>query len=1409
MIEATCTTCGTVNRIADADVPVGAKFVNCASCKSRVAFATTSAARAPAPRDALDLADLPAPRRNSPLTGEVGKPAQRSGLAAAHTEPELPAPRNKKPIAPPPGPGGALDLDDLLVPPDGGADLLAPRPAGMRSSADLPAPKTKNEPVAAPRSGHGRAMTDLPVPGIADTSPLADLPAPKSKGGPPIADLPAPRPKAPLPAMPRPPVAAAPPPQGITDLPGPKAKGITDLPGPKPKGVPSIPAVPPMAAKPGPGPMPGIVDLPKPKQPAGIVDLPMPKPGQVGDLPMPKPGQAGDLPAPKGFFDDLPQPARGGANPRTTDVAPKGFFDDLPQPAKPASQGTATNDVAPKGFFDDLPGRPTQQKAEVPAPKGFFDDLPGRPTQQKAEVPAPKGFFDDLPGRPTQQNAEVPAPKGLFDDLPKPSAAKSSDIELDSLDLDPPEDDITGIELDIDGPALELAEDEPAAPPPARIKQPSIAPAPGPSNQFDDLDLSVPSPVSFAKGGMKQSPHASGAGVATINPAAAAAAAAAMRPALPPLGGPRSGGDVGLELEEPRNKQPTASPTSKLGPKQREEQRQAKAQTNKQTSARRRKVVGIALVGALALGGGGYFAYRHFAQKAEHEAAVGEQLSAARKAIAVSQWQKASSAATKTLELDKKNAEALGIRAEALFALGIVEGNNPGRIGQGRKTLTDALESGLTHPSLDRARALSPLAANQPNEALPKLNALAAKAPKDGSIQLYLGWAHAGLGDYESALKSFDAAAATPALKGHALLGRARAKQARGDLEGARADYAAVLETIKDHIGAQIGLASTLEASKIQQQEADLLAILAIKDVEKREPQAAMQAWILVAELARKSGRLDVARERYRKALAISATDVASLTGLAEVELRDGKLEVAAEMIDKALKAAPTDLHAQLVALEIAIAKKQLDDAAKRLDAIIKRTPPPPVIDQAKIKLLEARLLEAQGKEQDSIEAYLEAAKLAGKQDLTPTLVAAQVLTKLAAKYEAANDLARASELRKKAEQLLGELSDEAQKDPTLALTLGMAYLEANDAVKAETWLRKAIEMQPQNVDAMYQLAKALTKQGGKDAEAIIVLRNAVELDPTRTEIGIELARTYEEAKPPRAIEAEKLYDKLLAAKEPTLELRARAGKFYARIGQMEKAGAQGVEILKAQDDHPAGLYLKGEGLLATNKTESARKLFVQASDADQQEPQFQDARGRASEMWARESGNSTYQDDAIRSYSKAVELDPTVFASWLGLGRLYVLRNEDAKALDPLQKAWALKQTAEVARLLGIALKNIGNQPQNAAGWLEQSFRLEENADTAWYLGMLYTDAKLNNPKAAMSALERATRLAGDAEKKSGHAPPWFDEALYNLGDIRRAQYDLRGAKEAWQKWLGRNPKSSAKRKEVEQMMATSLKDL
>src|SRR5689334_2145136 len=121
MIEATCSACGTLNRVSDANV-IGAKFITCADCKSRIAVAPPPPAPAASklppsdpsearPGSGLDLTDLPAPKRASalgplppvPARPAGAKPPPRTGLAGA-LDSELPAPK----VARPP----AIDFED-------------------------------------------------------------------------------------------------------------------------------------------------------------------------------------------------------------------------------------------------------------------------------------------------------------------------------------------------------------------------------------------------------------------------------------------------------------------------------------------------------------------------------------------------------------------------------------------------------------------------------------------------------------------------------------------------------------------------------------------------------------------------------------------------------------------------------------------------------------------------------------------------------------------------------------------------------------------------------------------------------------------------------------------------------------------------------------------------------------------------------------------------------------------------------------------------------------------------------------------------------------------------------------------------------------------------------------------------
>jgi tetratricopeptide (TPR) repeat protein len=780
---------------------------------------------------------------------------------------------------------------------------------------------------------------------------------------------------------------------------------------------------------------------------------------------------------------------------------------------------------------------------------------------------------------------------------------------------------------------------------------------------------------------------------------------------------------------------------------------------------------------------------------------IQEHLAEAHKAIHsgnVGHWTRAANEATEVLSLDEHNVDALGLRAEAL--LGGVQDTGVGgdtRVLMGKKVLADALEAGITGPQLDAAQALGMIAARQADRAVTKLQTMVQRDPKDGFWQLYLGWALTAKGDPTGAVKAFDAAlAADPTVKLPALYARGRAKLQLLDFEGAKADFAAVLDIKKDHIGAQVGLAAALPASQAGQRETDLLAILARKDIAGGDPRAVVQAWALAADTARANGRLDVARDRYQKALALSKTDVPALVGLAQVEIADGKLDVASDLVQKALAQNPDSPNAQLAAGELDVKQGKLDEALAIEQKLAGRQPPLPPLQRAQMLLLYGNVLDAKGSSDDAISAWTDSAALAGDLDLTPMMAAVTKLGALAKKAADNHDDAKAGAYRGKADSLLQSLAERAKDDEPLARTLGTAYLGAGDPVKAETFLHRAVDLNANDIDAHLELAKALDKQSRTD-DALAQLGAAQQLAPTRADIALELARTYEDAN--RTSDAAAAYAKLLAAKDVTIQSRVRAGRFLARTGDIKAAAAQAAPILAVEPDNPAGHYLRGEGLILAGKLDDARKELTLAVDGDP-DPQYLDAEGRAAEASA--ATDSKYQDLALNSYRKALEVAPTMFNPNAGLGRIYVARQQWAMAAPPLEAAISADPTnGEVMFNLGLVAENAG-QDAVALKWFKAVPK--KNARTWLEIAQLY--AKVNNPS-AMSAYADATRL-GVEEEKAGATLDWLTDAFYQLASLHDLAHDnVAAERAAYQTYVDRSTKPSAQLNEAKRKLAGELR--
>lgn len=1166
-----------------------------------------------------------------------------------------------------------------------------------------------------------------------------DLPAPKAPGGKPPAFKPTPSFDAGL-DLPAPKPRASPLPTAANADAG--DLDIIDLPAPKTSGLSDLPT-----PKSGPPTFAG----PAPLEPLGIIDLPTPK--GISDLPAPKPGANLDLPAPKGFFDDLPQPANPDRQPGSDLIAPKGFFDDLPQVAKAehASPPSA-------GFFDDLPAPvPT---ATSPAGGGFFgDDL--ALSSNKATEPMISGVFDDLP-EPDMRSAGqeldlelrgsgTPEPESKPESKPepKPESKPEGALDLGALDLD----------------------------------------LPTPSSDFADLDLSAPSAPSAKAGiSIKASP-----------PAAPPRAPDNTIEALPKIGG-----ELRLELE---GESPSAGPFQ--GIKEREPKKAPAAEVvapAPTAKAKRKKLVlgGVAAAVALVVGGGLLY-QRHTAQK-ERAAALAEHLQAAQAAIYSDHpdhWNRASTAAGAALQVDSSNVAAIGLRAEALIAGALDTGlDGQARIAQGQALLRDALSRNVTGPALEIGQALSQIATNQAGRSIAKLEEHLKREPKNGFLHLYLGWARAAMSEPLKAVASFNAAiAADPKTKLPAVYARGRAKLELLDLEGAKTDFAAVLEIAKDHIGAQVGLAAALPPSQASQREIDLLAVLARKDIASADPRAVVQAWTLAGEVARVGDRLDVARERYRQALAITKLDVPALVGLARVELRDGKLAVAADLVQKALSQRADDLEGMLVAAELAVRQGKIADATAITSQLANRVPPLLPLQRARLQLVVGQALEAQSRDAEAVDAWVEGAKMAGDLDLSPMMAAVTKLSMLAKKATDNHDEQKAADFRARADELLSSLVDRAQSDAYLSRTLGGAYLGAGDSVKAEQLLRRAVEIRATDIDSRLALAKALANLQRID-DAVGQLQAAQDLDATRLDISLELARILENAK--RDADATEQYIKLIDQKDASLQARIHAGKYLARRGDFKRAAAQAELILEAEPENAAGHYLRGEGFLAANKLEEARKELAIAIDVDP-DPQYLDAQGRIAEASVVSTGDTKYYDLALRAYERAIDADPTMINPQAGMGRVYVERKQWSKAAVPLAAAIKLDpNNTEVMYNLGVTYKNLGLVAEGTE-WLELAIRNKPDPDAYWQLAQLYQD--LNRGQRTANALRQATRLARDKEAAEGVKVQWLTEAWYRLGETELGLHNDAAARAAYETYVERNPPVGAQLTEARRLLSSSLR--
>ena len=227
-------------------------------------------------------------------------------------------------------------------------------------------------------------------------------------------------------------------------------------------------------------------------------------------------------------------------------------------------------------------------------------------------------------------------------------------------------------------------------------------------------------------------------------------------------------------------------------------------------------------------------------------------------------------------------------------------------------------------------------------------------------------------------------------------------------------------------------------------------------------------------------------------------------------------------------------------------------------------------------------------------------------------------------------ELARALFMAQKFDEAF-DLAGHFPRDPAaLLLRANILYLRGEDAEAVQTFLR-AIELDPQNENAVYSLGRVLYQQN-RFEPAIAQFRRVLELDPKSYKAFDNLGLCYEAlGKEDEAIRHFLKALDLVYKDHPDYDWPyANLANLFLKRGENEKAFQLASEAAVRNPASARNFYLTGKALARLEKLELAAKWLRQSTELD---PGYPDPRYLLGQVYQKLGR----QDDAAREF-KAFE---------------------------------------------------------------------------------------------------------------------------------------------------------------------------
>ncbi len=267
---------------------------------------------------------------------------------------------------------------------------------------------------------------------------------------------------------------------------------------------------------------------------------------------------------------------------------------------------------------------------------------------------------------------------------------------------------------------------------------------------------------------------------------------------------------------------------------------------------------------------------------------------------------------------------------------------------------------------------------------------------------------------------------------------------------------------------------------------------------------------------------------------------------------------------------------------------------------------------------------------------------------------------------------------------------------------LGNALLQMGSVDKAITHFQKALEINPNDVEANINLGSALLQKGNV-GEAISHFQKALQISPDFAGAHNNLGNAL--LKMGRVDEAIAHYQRALQINPNSVEAHNNLGSALLQMGSVDEAIAHYQKALEIEPDNADAHYNLGTALFQKGKVDEAIAHYQKALEI---EPDNADAHYNL--------GIALFQkgkvDEAIAHYQKALEINPGSAEAHYNLGNALFQKGRVDEAIAHYQKALEINpDNAETHYNLGNALLQKGRVDEAIAHYQKA---LEINPDSA-----------------------------------------------------------------------------------------------